>query len=106
MAEATTRRTSWLSRCSSPSSSRLPSGLVAQGHGARAELAAAHELQVELLGQPREQRRPMTGDPGLHHELVLVDQSELRQGQRKLHAAHEHSPAWALLDPLDRLAEI
>jgi hypothetical protein len=35
----------------------------------------------------------MARQPGLtlHHELVLIDQSQLRQRQRELHAAHEQS---------------
>jgi PAS domain S-box-containing protein len=42
---------------------------------------------------PRAQRRPMACQPGMHHELVLIDQSQLRQRQRKLHASHEQSLA-------------
>ena len=33
----------------------------------------------------------MARQPGLHHELVLIDQSQLRQRQRELHASHEQS---------------
>jgi hypothetical protein len=32
----------------------------------------------------------MARQPGLHHELVLIDQSQPRQRQRKLHASHEY----------------
>jgi hypothetical protein len=40
---------------------------------------------------PREQRRPVTSEPGVHHDLVLIDQTQLRQGQGELHACHEQS---------------
>src|SRR5437773_11127294 len=33
----------------------------------------------------------MARQPGLHHELVLIDQSQLRQRQRELPACHEQS---------------
>src|SRR5229473_5635502 len=33
----------------------------------------------------------MTREPGLYHELVLIDQSQLRQRQRELHASYEQS---------------
>ena len=34
---------------------------------------------------------PWPASLGVHHELVLIDQSQLRQGQRELHASHEQS---------------
>lgn len=37
----------------------LPSQLIPHRHRPRAELQPAHELQVDTLRQPREQRRPM-----------------------------------------------
>jgi hypothetical protein len=42
----------------------------------------------------------------MDHELVLIDQSQLRQRQRKLHASHEYSPARLLLDLLNSLPQI
>src|SRR5947208_2986058 len=33
----------------------------------------------------------MARQPGLHHALVLIDQSQLRQRQRELHASHQQS---------------
>lgn len=48
-----------------------------------------------MLRQPREQRRTVARQPGMHHELVLVDQPQLRQRQRERHAPHEQ--------PLSRL---
>ena len=48
-----------------------------------------HQLQVDILSIALEQRRPVARQPGLHHELVLIDQSQLRQRQRELHASHE-----------------
>src|SRR5437868_9147077 len=41
--------------------------------------------------EPREQRRPVARESGLHHELVLIDQSQLRQRQWELHAYHKQS---------------
>ena len=29
--------------------------------------------------------------PGVHHELVLIDQSQLRQREREFYASHEQS---------------
>src|SRR5512147_933886 len=49
----------------------LRSWLIPQGHRPRTELQPVHEPQVDELRQPREQRRPMARDPGMHHELVL-----------------------------------
>src|SRR5215204_3366421 len=69
----------------------LPARLIPHRHRPRAELPPAHELQVDMLREPGEQRRPVTHQPGLHHELVLIDQAQLRQRQRERHAAHEQS---------------
>src|SRR5204862_7694472 len=41
----------------------------------------------------REQRRPVTRQPGVHHELVLIDQAQLRQRLRELHTSQEQSLA-------------
>src|SRR3546814_12281588 len=46
------------------------------------------------------------GQPGLHHELVLVDQAQPRQRERELHAAHEESLARLLLELPDGLLQI
>jgi hypothetical protein len=59
-----------------------PSELIPHRHRPRAELQPAHEVQVDMLREPREQCRPVARQPGLHHELVLIDQSQLRQRQR------------------------
>src|SRR5215207_2312455 len=42
----------------------------------------------------------------MHHELVLVDQSQLRQRQRELHTSHEQSLARLPLELLNGLAQI
>src|SRR5580658_10587715 len=39
-------------------------------------------------------------------ELVLIDQSQLRQRQRELHASHEQSLTWLLLELLHGLLQI
>lgn len=48
----------------------------------------------------------MAGEPGVHHELVLVDQAQLGQGQPEPHAAHAQSLARLLLEPMDGLPQI
>src|SRR5687767_7008917 len=65
-----------------------------------------HELQVDTLRESREQRRPVAGQPGMDHELVLIDQSQLRQRQRQRHAACEQSLARLLLQLLNGLPQI
>src|SRR4030095_16471922 len=42
----------------------------------------------------------------MHHELVLIDQSQLRQRQRELHASHEQSLTRLTLELLNGLPEI
>src|SRR5215475_12138381 len=42
----------------------------------------------------------------MHHELVLIDQSQLRQRQRELHASHEQSLTRLPLELLNGLPEI
>src|ERR1700736_1391912 len=59
-----------------------------------------------MLRQPREQRRPMARQTGLHYELVLIDQSQLRQRQRELHASHEQSLTRLPLELLNGLPQI
>src|SRR5881275_3126910 len=48
----------------------------------------------------------MAREPGLHHELVLVDQSKLRQRQRELHASHQQSLTRLPLELLNGLPHI
>src|SRR6059036_1811212 len=48
----------------------------------------------------------MAREPGLHHELVLIDQSQLRQRQRELHASYEQSLTSLPLELLNGLAQI
>src|SRR6267378_3665575 len=48
----------------------------------------------------------MAHKSGLHHELVLIDQSELRQRQRELHASHEQSLTRFPLELLNGLPQI
>jgi len=47
------------SRGNRPGSQLLPSRLIPHRHRSRAELQPAHELQVDTLREPREQRRPV-----------------------------------------------
>src|SRR5438132_8376768 len=42
----------------------------------------------------------------MHHELVLIDQSQLRQRQRELHACHEQSLTRLPLELLNGLPQI
>src|SRR5688572_26846845 len=42
----------------------------------------------------------------MYYELVLIDQSQLRQRQRELHASHEQSLARLPLELLDGLSQI
>src|SRR5688572_5893371 len=48
----------------------------------------------------------MARQAGMHHELVLIDQSQLRQCQRELHASHEQSLARLPPQLLDGLPQI
>src|SRR5437762_7856420 len=48
----------------------------------------------------------MAHQPGLHHELVLIDQYQLRQRQRELHACHEQSLTRLQLELLNGLPKI
>jgi len=41
---------------------------------------AAHQPQIEPLAQAGEQRRPVARQDGLDDKLVLIDQSQIRQG--------------------------
>src|SRR5688572_5568425 len=84
----------------------LPSWLIPHGHRPRSELLPAHELQVDRLRQAGEQRRPMAGQPGMHDEFVLIDQSQLCQRSRERHASHEQSLARHLLEPRNGALQI
>ena len=81
----------------------LSSGLIAHGYCAGGELEAADESQVEAVRQAGEERWSVTGYPGLHGELVLVDQSQVGQGQRELYASDEQALAWLLFELLNGL---
>src|SRR6266853_988257 len=48
----------------------------------------------------------MARQPGLNHELVLIDQSQLRQRERELHASHEQSLTRLPLELLNGLPQI
>src|SRR5438067_7807696 len=48
----------------------------------------------------------MARQPGLNHELVLIDQSQLRQRQRELHASHQQSLTRLPLELLNGLPQI
>src|SRR5688500_13910747 len=85
---------------------KLPSRLVPHRHRARAELQPTHKLQVDILRQAFEQRWPMACQPGVHHELVLVDQPQLRQRQRELYASYEQSLTRLPLELLNRRPQI
>ena len=49
---------------------------------------------------------PVARQPGLHHELVLIGQSQLRQRQRERHASHEQSATRPPLQLLNGLPQI
>jgi hypothetical protein len=55
---------------------------------------------------PANRRRPVAREPGMHHELVLIDQSQLRQRQWELHTSHEQSLARLPLELLNGLVQI
>src|SRR5438128_194580 len=48
----------------------------------------------------------MARKPGMHHELVLIDQSQLRQRQRERHASREQSLTRLPLELLNGLPQI
>src|SRR6185295_917800 len=48
----------------------------------------------------------MAHQPGLYHKLVLIDQSQLRQPRRELHASQEQSLTRFLLELLDGLPQL
>src|SRR5919198_1128004 len=83
-----------------------PSWLIPHRHRPGAELQPVQELQVDTLRESREQCRPVAGQPGVDHELILIDQSQLRQRQRERHAAREQSLARLLLELLNSLPQI
>jgi MmyB-like transcription regulator ligand binding domain/Helix-turn-helix domain len=87
-------------------SNRDSTGLVTQSHRPRPELLAAYEPQLEPLAQAGEQRRPVARQDGLHDKLVLIDQPQIRQGQRELHASHEQAFAWLPLELLNGFPQV
>jgi hypothetical protein len=86
--------------------SRPTSWLIPHRHCPRAELQPAHEPQVNMLREPRERRWTVARQSGVHHELVLIDQFQLRQRQRQLRASHEQSLPRLLLELLNGLPQI
>src|SRR6516165_4591761 len=48
----------------------------------------------------------MAGQPGVHHELVLIDQSQLRQRQWERHASYEQSLTRLPLELLNGFLQI
>jgi hypothetical protein len=48
----------------------------------------------------------MACQTGINHELVLIDQSQFRQGQRKFQASYGQSPAGLLLEVMNGLSQI
>jgi hypothetical protein len=72
----------------SPPPSRTPAG----------SRASSRHSSIAL--RTRSVRGPLAG---LHHQLVLVDQSHLRQRQRELHASHQQSLTRLSLEPLNGL---
>ena len=48
----------------------------------------------------------MARQPGMHDELVLIDQSQLRQRQRELHPSHEQSLTRLPLELVNGLPQI
>src|SRR5207249_3093612 len=94
------------SRRKPKSSSCDSSGLVTQNHRPRPELMAAHQPQIEPLAQAGEQRRPVARQDGLDDKLVLIDQSQIRQGQRELLASHEQPFARLPLELLSGFPQV
>ncbi len=81
-------------------------GPVTQHHRARLEFLPADRLEVERLGQPREEAPSTANDAGMDDELVLVDQPQLHQRQRHRHAAHGDPPARPRLELAHELAQV
>lgn len=76
-------------------------GTVSHGDGSRPELVAIHELELYSFAEPCEQRRPVSSKDGLYDELILVNQSQVCQGQGESHAAHPQPLAGLLLKSLN-----
>ena len=72
-------------------------------------IATAPELNSSLLtsfkstscDSPANNVAPWPASPGVHNELVLIDQSQLRQRQWKYQASREQSLTRLLLEPLN-----
>ena len=58
-----------------------------------------------MLRESCKERGPVPGKPGMHHQLVLIDQTQLGQRQWELHTTHEQSLARLPLEVLNGLAE-
>src|SRR5689334_6045365 len=78
--------------------SQTSNGLVSHGHGAGSGFPAAEEPEVDVLREAGEQGLAVAGEPGVHDELVLVDQAQFRQRERERDAAHEQALARLLLE--------
>src|SRR5829696_4177119 len=87
-------------------SSRDSTGLVTQSDRPRPELLAPHELQLEPLAQAGEQRRTVARHDGLHDKLELIDQPQIRQGQREGHASHVQAFARLPLELLNGFLQV
>ena len=98
--DGVTRRGFWARRPSPPLR------LVLHCDRSRAKFQPAYEPQVDIPGKPREQRRPVARDLGVYHELVLVDQPQLRERQRQRHTLPRQSLAGLPLELPNGLAEI
>ena len=61
---------------------------------------------LEPLTQAVEQRRAVARHDRMHHELVLIDQSQTRQRQREGHASHEQATARLPLELLRGVLQV
>jgi hypothetical protein len=85
---------------------RLGSGLVAQGDGSGAEVAAADEVEVDGVCKAGEDCGAVAGQTGMDDEFVLVDQAQFGQGARERYAAGEEGFARLLFEVADGLGQI
>src|SRR5690606_2173166 len=93
-------------RAARPKLGHPSSGLVSQRYRTGAELPPAYQFQIDILRKALEKRRPVARDPGMYHEVVLVDQAHLGQRKRKRHAPEAEVSTRLLLEPLDGLLEV
>jgi hypothetical protein len=54
---------------------------------------AIYELELDALAQTGQRGRLVPGNNRLHHQLVLVNQSQICQRERKRRAIHPQPPA-------------